>query len=118
MSSDHDFVPSGNIEILGVFPIISEQPANIIHLTMTHAFEELDWSLFTQVDPALDSSSWQVAYDEHLLESLPDGRSRVAFFFHYVDFSRPFMTPAGPLQLPAPTPLPDSLTHIHYEDPC
>lgn len=113
----HEFVASGHVELLGVHPIVSEQPAHLVHLIMTHEFDEVDWCLFTQVNPELDRSSWQVAYDEHLLERLPDGRSRVVFFFHYLDFARPFLTPAGPLPRPAATPLPADLAHIEYEEP-
>ena len=119
MSYTRDFSSaSGHVEILGVHPIVAHQPVHLMHITMTHSFEDVDWCMFTQVNPELDESSWQVAYDETLLESLPDGRSRVAFFFHYLDFARPFMTPAGPLPLPAPLPVPSELSHLVYEDPC
>jgi hypothetical protein len=59
-------------------------------------------------------SDWQVAYDEQGLEV---GKGRYAFFFHYLDFAKPLLGPAGPIPLPAPTEIPEHLKGIEYEAP-
>jgi hypothetical protein len=68
----------------------------------------------TQENENGPQSNWQVAYDE---QPLDDKRSRWAFFFHYLDLSKPLLTPMGPLELPTPTPLPEHLQQIAYDDP-
>jgi hypothetical protein len=45
------------------------------------------------------------------------GDWRVAFFFHYLDFSKPLLSPAGPLELPEPSPRPSRLQFFEYEPP-
>jgi hypothetical protein len=76
--------------------------------------ERFDWGSVTQGDPGQPRANWQVAYDE---TPLNDEGSRWAFFFHQLSISRPLLTPAGPLDLPAPTPMPDRLKHVKYEEP-
>ena len=44
-----------------------------------------------------------------------DGQIRYAFFFHYLDFMKPLITPAGSLSLPKPTSKPAQLKDIEYE---
>jgi len=113
-----DFAPSGQVEILGVHPILAKQPVHLVHVVTTHQFENVDWCKFTQPRFDLPNDSWQVPYDERLLESLPDGRARVVFFFHYLDIARPLLTPAGLLPLPAPTPVPAHPAPIPSPHPC
>jgi hypothetical protein len=58
----------------------------------------------------------QVPYDEQVI-SESDGKARVAFFFHYLDLSKPLLTPAGTLALPPPKKIPARLKDIVYEAP-
>lgn len=113
-----DFEPSGQIEIIGVHPIVARAPVHLIRFATTNEFETIYWRAFTQANPALERDFWQAAYDEQQLANLSDGRVQAVFFFHYLDITRPLMTPAGPIELPESSPLPPELQHIHYEDPC
>ena len=45
------------------------------------------------------------------------GSLRVAFFFHYLDLSRPLETPLGDVALPDPSPAPERLSFMEYEAP-
>ena len=75
---------------------------------------EIDWAQITQ--PLYDKprDSWQVPYDERPLD---ESGKRWAFFFHFLDYSKPLLTPIGDIKLPATTPVPTHLIHIRYELP-
>lgn len=75
---------------------------------------DVDWFQLVQPDPDLDPSSWQVPYDEELVDP---ARGRWAFFLHYVDSDRPLNTPVGERALPSVTPLPAYLAHKKYDPP-
>ena len=102
------------VEILGVHPIDSTEPCHLIEMQVWAGGEIFDWNEVTQESAGQPRSNWQVAYDETPLD---DAKTRWAFFFHYLDPSKPLFTPAGQRQLPAPTPLPAHLKHIQYVEP-
>jgi hypothetical protein len=60
--------------------------------------------------------NWQAPYDERVI-SETDTTARVVFFFHYLDLSKPLLTPAGVLRLPLPKDMPTRLKEIAYEAP-
>jgi hypothetical protein len=99
--------------IRGVHPVRAPEPCHLIEADVPdgHAF---DWGKVTQENPTQPRSNWQVAYDEQPLDAA--GR-RWAFFFHYLDPTRPLLTPAGPVTLPPPTPRPAHLNGIEYLEP-
>ena len=89
---------------------------------------------FTQPTPHQPRSNWQVPYLEHFLSPSGDavvayygdidakpqlwrGQMRIAFFFHYLDTTRPLSTPFGDATLPEESALPDRLSRIQYESP-
>lgn len=128
-SYGHDFYPSRQaatppsdivgsegvpIKIIGVHPVVAPQPCHLIELEIGELLSLFDWKAVTQEDPAQPRANWQVAYDETPLNN--EG-TRWAFFFHYLDFSRPLLTPAGPLEIPAPSLLPEHLRHLQYIEP-
>lgn len=78
---------------------------------LTRRFE---WGKITQEIPSLPRAQWQVPYEERPLD---EGRSRWAFFFHYLRPDEPLLTPYGPVPLPTPTPLPAHLREVVYEAP-
>lgn len=102
------------IELLGVHPVDSAEPCYLIEMQIAPWDESFDWEEVTQEADDQPRSNWQVAYDETPLD---DAQTRWAFFFHYLDLSKPLLTPAGPCKLPAPTPLPAHLKHIQYLQP-
>lgn len=104
-----------SIQILGIHSVEgSEEPCHLLHVVLP-ADAEFDWGEVTQEVPGQPRSNWQVAYDE---QPLDDSRTRWAFFFHYLDFNKPLLTPFGAVDLVPATPLPNQLRHIQYESPC
>ena len=102
------------MKIIGVHPILAPQLCHLIEVDIGEHSEPIDWGAVTQEDPGQPRANWQVAYDEMALN---DEGKRWVFFFHYLDFSRLLTTPAGLLELPAPTPLPDYLKPVQYQEP-
>ena len=94
-------------------------------------FFVLDGATPGQAIPGEAEDNWQVPYDEHFLNSegttilnpdYPDEipRSvdlRVAFYFHYLDLSRPIKTPFGDMSLPEVTKKPGRLSILEYDPP-
>lgn len=90
----------------------------LIEVIIEGAGCRIDLGDFTQAEEGLPPSEWQVAYDEKFMdatgtvlmeEPVPEEPMRAAFFFHCLDFAKPLLSPAGPLQLPEPLPMPDRL---------
>src|SRR5262249_41793362 len=107
-------------------------PCHLIEVWVRGLDGELSVAEFTQKVERQPRENWQVPYDERVLnedgtaqagEQFPqsieaDGEDlRMAFFFHYLDFSKPILTPAGGLQLPAETKRPSRLKFLKYEPP-
>lgn len=86
----------------------------LIEIDLGVASRDFDWSEVTQEELGQPRSNWQVPYDE---QALGEQQSRWAFFFHYLDLSKPLLTPCGPVKLPGPTPIPRHLEHVAYETP-
>jgi len=99
--------------IRGVHRIDAPEPCHLIDVELDEA-GDFDWGEVTQENPTQPRSNWQVAYDERPLD---DQQRRWAFFFHYLDFSKPLLTPHGEVQIPAATPRPEHLANVDYEPP-
>lgn len=83
----------------------------VIEIETSPANAEIDWSAITQPCSDLTGDYWQVPY----LEAQTDeSGSRYAFFFHYLDRSKPLNSPLGDIVLPEPTPLPPHLQKMEY----
>ncbi|MEO8448201.1 MAG: hypothetical protein ABI647_00330 [Gemmatimonadota bacterium] len=116
---------AGTIQIVGVYPVDTVEPIHLVEVLVSDAFDDVDWGSFRQDDPdiasnpegedAVDTDS--LPHDEQPVEQLPDGRTRVVFFVHQLDVSRPLLSPFGALQLPGPTPRPGRLAAINYGPP-
>ena len=102
--------------IIGVHPIEAGEPVHIIELLVEGDVDAVDIGEVTQVVAGQPKSNWQAPYDERMLEESP-GKIRYAFFFHYLDFQKPLLTPAGSLALPKPTKQPEHLKDFEYEPP-
>ena len=96
--------------VIGIHPITADEPVHLVELEVDA--DDFDFGEVTQETPGQPHSNWQVAYDEREL-----GANRFAFFFHYLDLSRPLLTPIGPLPLPPESPVPEHLQDIEYEQP-
>ena len=99
--------------IRGVHPIEAADPCYLVEAELSDG-EDFDWGQVTQEDATQPRDNWQVPYDERPLDADERGW---AFFFHYLDPSKPLLTPAGAIQVPAPTPRPTHLKDIEYMEP-
>ena len=120
------------IDVVGVYSVLeATEKCVLVELTILLGDEEFDFGKVTQEIPGAPSSDWQVPWLEHRLDEGgssgqeqsgsihgPTKTTRVAFFFHYLDASRPLVTPGGSIALPKATPRPDRLKFMQYEQPC
>ena len=118
------------VEPIGVYPVEAPEPCHLIELWLRGG-GEVGPGAFTQEAPGRDRSDWQVAYDEWALNAegtagtlapFPDpirseGDLRLAFFFHYLDGSRPLLSAWAPVALPPPSTRPERLAFVRYEPP-
>jgi hypothetical protein len=121
------------IEFIGVYPVHAIEPCHLVELWVRELADKLLMADFTQESEGQPRDNWQVPYDERVLDE--DGTAqvgerfpqsivsngndlRLAFFFHFLDFSKPLLTPIGPMKLPTETRLPNRLEFFVYESPC
>ncbi len=122
------------IEIIGVYTVDSEIPVHLIEILVQNSQGVFDFSKFTQELPDQPKEYWQVPWNEKLLDKDDDkiiaddllllkekqlwaGDLHIVFFFHYLDISRPLITPFGLVDLPKEEPKPARLSQIVYESP-
>lgn len=105
------------IEVRGVHPIEASEPVYLVDVAISGEFDDVDWDSITQPDPGHPPEDWQVPCDERELPLLPDGRARAVFFFHYLDLTKPLVVSTRPIALPRPTPVPEDLATVRYEQP-
>lgn len=117
--------------IIGAFRVRSAEPCHLVELETTGVTGQTDLSEIAQEPPGQSRSNWQVPYDEQYLDisgklladpSDPwaqpqESDLRLVFFFHYLDFSKPLLTPFGEMVLPKPKRKPRRLGFVRYEPP-
>ncbi|MGV3608288.1 MAG: hypothetical protein ACO1RA_17925 [Planctomycetaceae bacterium] len=103
------------IRIIGVHPISASEPCHIVEIELKAPSDEFDFGAVTQEMSDQSKDNWQVAYDEQQVGD--DDGSRWVFFFHYLNFDQPLLTPLGPIAVPKSTPLPKHLNDIEYYEP-
>jgi hypothetical protein len=104
------------VKIIGVHPVEADEPVHLIELLVEGDADTFDIGEVFQEVAGQPKSNWQAPYNERVLEER-DGKIRYAFFFHYLDFQKPLLTPAGSVPLPKPTKKPAHLKDIMYESP-
>jgi hypothetical protein len=102
------------MKIIGVHPVEASESVHLIEAELDRAEPDYNWGQVTQETPSQPHDNWQVPYDERPLD---DAGKRWAFFFHYLDTTRPLLTPDGAVRLPQPSALPGHLAGIDYEEP-
>lgn len=120
------------IEIIGVYPVDeAQEPCHLIELQITEHSGPIDVGAFTQEWPGKPKSSWQVAWDERVLNPegtedqlgkfprniVADGSLRLTFYLHYLSVDRPLITPAGEIPIPTPSKRPARLNFLKYMVP-
>jgi hypothetical protein len=86
----------------------------LLEIEVVPAGSDIDWGAITQPVRGQPRANWQVPYDE---QRIGEDGNRWAFFFHYLDLTRPLGTEIGGIMLPSPTPIPSHLPSIVYDVP-
>ena len=103
------------MKIIGVHLVETLEPCYLIEIEFDEpCHHDFDWGEITQEEPNQPSEAWEMPWDE---QPIDDDELNWVFFFHYLDLSKPLITPFGDLPLPKPTPLPEHLEGIEYEEP-
>lgn len=102
--------------IVGVHEVDANEPVYLLELELTGDTDSFDFADVTQMIADQPRYNWQSAYDEREIES-PTSNRRFALFFHYLDLNAPLITSFGEIGIPKPTPLPERLADIEYEQP-
>ncbi len=122
------------IEIIGVYPINNQTPVHLVEIIVRNSRSKFELSEFTQEVSSQPKKYWQVPWDEKLLDKLGrkviaddfvlskesdlwHGDLRLIFFFHYLDCTKPLLTPFGPVEIPKEKSKPKRLGFIGYESP-
>lgn len=103
-----------SLNIIGIYPVDAPEPCHLIEVQIAPSNQEYDWGSVTQEVKGQPKSNWQVPWDEQELDA---SNGRWVFFFHYLDLSKPLITPDGPKKLPQAAVLPEYLQSIKYEEP-
>ncbi|MCA9399879.1 MAG: hypothetical protein KC618_09020 [Candidatus Omnitrophica bacterium] len=118
-----------NINIIGVYSVKDNSDVHLIEVDVLLREDDFDVGGFSQEDSSLSRDLWQVAYDEHYLnsegtevieepEEFKSGqRLRMAFFFYFLDFSKVLITPYGSFEIPKSVTMPDRLSRIVKFEP-
>jgi hypothetical protein len=123
------------LEVIGVYPIGTREPCHLVEVVIRNCPGVFDLGQITQRRPGKRKSNWQVPWMEHILDAegecllsppfqsaerpeLWHGNVRLVFYFHYLNFAKPLLTPFGECLLPQPTCLPLRLWKIcRYQEP-
>lgn len=123
-----------SVEIIGLHPVKANEPVHLLEIMVKNSEGIFGIIKFTQEIPTEPKDNWQVPYDEKILntegdeivadgfdaENKPElwkGDVRLAFFFHYLDLSKPLKTPFGDIVLPKESKRPNRLSIMEYEEP-
>jgi hypothetical protein len=120
-----------DVQVVGVYAVKNIHHVYLIELEIGLLPSEVRVESFSQKNDAQSQSSWQAAYDEHYLDetgtkvigrmlgnqNLPGTDTRIAFFLHDINFSKPLLWQNGEILLPLPSPMPDRLANILVYEP-
>ena len=115
----------------GVYNVDESPDVHLIELTFDHSPEEIDIGQITQEVKGKSKDDWQSPWDEQYLDEkgekvigndfeIPQEqtRTRLLFFFHFLDFGKPLLTQFGQVSLTPPSTLPLRLRNlIRYKKP-
>lgn len=122
------------IDVIGIYRVETDQSVHLIEILVKNLKGKFDLSEITQEIDGQPKRNWQVPWDEKILDSAGErviadcflaeqkpelwmGNIRMVFFFHHINFSKPLITPFGPLNLLNESSRPDRLSEIAYESP-
>lgn len=119
------------IELVGIYDVNGFANVHLVELIVNYPPPQVDVGTFCQSDDSLPRSSWQTAYDEHYLDDagtsiignafenhrLPGTSTRIVFFLHDIDFSKPLLWQNGEIMLSSPVAMPDRLAKLIAYEP-
>jgi len=119
------------MELIGIYTVDNNPDVHLVEVMFDDPPDKVDVGQITQEIKGQPQSNWQSPWDEKYLDDkgetiigdyfdIPkDGdKTRLVFFFHDLDFSRPLLTQQRELALTKPTLLPDRLKDkLIYESP-
>ena len=124
------------IDVIGIYyvDVDVDVPVHLIEILVKSSNGIFDLAKITQEIPDQSRRNWQAPWDEKILDhtgkkiiadyfsarekpELWIGNIRMAFFFHYLDSSKPLITPFGLITLPIESAKPNRLSEIKYEPP-
>ncbi len=122
------------IEVIGIYPTEADESVHLVEILVRNSEGRFDLSEFTQEVNGQPKQNWQVPWDERILDSIGEkviadsfsvkkkpelwnGIVRLTFFFHYLDFFKPLITPFGLVPLINQKSKPDRLSEIEYKSP-
>lgn len=120
-----------HIELIGIYIITETPDAHLVELIFDCPPDKVEIEQITQEIEGEPKDNWQSPWNGKYLDdkgeriigdgfSIPERetKTRLIFFFHYLDISRPLLTQEGELKLISPNPLPDRLKgKLVYELP-
>lgn len=107
---------ANQVRIVGVHEIAADESVHLLEIELSGDIDSFDFADVTQLIADQPRENWQVAYDEREVET-PTSNRRFAFFFHCLDLNAPLITSFGEVLIPKPTPVPERLGDIIYEEP-
>lgn len=119
------------MKLKGIYIVDNNPDIHIIEISFNDSPGNIDIGKITQEIEGQSSDGWQSPWGEKYLDEsgekiigndfyipLKEVTTRIIFFFHYLNFSKPLLTQYGELRLSEPTQLPDRLKdNLTYEKP-
>jgi len=120
------------INLVGVYNVDGQSDVHLLEFKINSNHENIDIGEFTQKVEGTDRLNWQTPWDEKYLNEAgtevtgdwlnepvdSNEKTRLAFFFHFLDFDKPLETPFGKIVLQQPTVIPERLEGlVEYEEP-
>ena len=116
---------SNIVELIGIYDIKSENDVKLIELVISANINDFDAGQITQEIKGTDRLDWQTAYNEKYLDlegekiigddfEKPNdlNKFRIAFFFYYLDLSKPLISQFGLIRLINTVGMPDRLNNL------
>lgn len=119
------------MEFIGIYIVEDNSDVHLLEIQFNDTPENIDVGQITQVLEGQPRENWQSPWDEKYLDDkgekiigdyfdIPKDKlkTRLLFFFHDLDFSKPILTQHGQLNLIKPTLLPARIgDKVKYEKP-
>jgi hypothetical protein len=119
------------MELKGIYTVDDSPDVHLVEIMFDQSPDNVDVGQITQELDGQPRGNWQSPWDEKYLSDngeevigdyfdIPKGsaKTRLLFFFHNIDFSKPLLTQYEKVNLTKPTPLPERLRgKVKYESP-